>query len=209
MGKSKLYVEGKDDEHVIGHLLLRHRIDPVAIPEMTGSAGVDKLLEGMKTAIRVGRGTSVGLVLDANSSAATRWQSIRDRLGEVGVQIPLRLPSDGFVGESTTYRTRVGIWMMPDNVGPGSLEDFLLSLIAESDSLIDHATKATRAAREEYAALFSDSLASKATVHCWLAWQEEPGLRYGTAIKARYFRHDAAAAESFVAWFRRLYGINS
>ncbi len=45
----------------------------------------------------------------------------------------------------------------------------------------------------------------KAVLHAWLAWQNNPGRPYGTAIKSGYLRHDSAAARRFVAWFRQLF----
>ena len=47
----------------------------------------------------------------------------------------------------------------------------------------------------------------KAVLHTWLAWQKNPGLPYGSAIRARYFDRDSEVAERFVAWFRRVFQI--
>ncbi len=62
---------------------------------------------------------------------------------------------------------------------------------------------------KELNARFSNVDSNKAALHAWLAWQEEPGKPYGSAIRARYFRHDSPAARSFVIWFRRLFRIDS
>jgi hypothetical protein len=95
---------------------------------------------------------------------------------------------------------------MPDNVEDGKLEDFLIALISQNDLLIAHAKSATDEARTKGAG-FSDPDAIKAVIHAWLAWQQEPGLPYGTAIKAQYFAHDSPAAAPFVRWFKTLYQI--
>ena len=42
---------------------------------------------------------------------------------------------------------------------------------------------------------------------CWLAWQQEPGRPYGTAIKNHYFRPERPLGISFVAWVKLLCGI--
>ena len=109
-----------------------------------------------------------------------------------------------FVGESATYRARVGVWLMPDNEQDGALEHFLETLVAESDPLIEHARSATTQARE-LGARFGGNAHRKAVLHAWLAWQENPGLPYGSAIRARCFRHDSPVAGRFVAWFRRVF----
>ena len=47
----------------------------------------------------------------------------------------------------------------------------------------------------------------KAVLHSWLAWQREPGLPYGTALKARFFEADLAVAKESAKWFKAVYQI--
>ena len=60
--KPKLVVEGKDDEHVVGHLLLRHGLidetSPIDIVDAESDHGVLRLATEVKTSI----GRSVGSV---------------------------------------------------------------------------------------------------------------------------------------------------
>ena len=83
---------------------------------------------------------------------------------------------------------------------------FLETLVQEGDSLFDYARESTENARA-HGARYPEAVGEtmKAVLHTWLAWQEEPGLPYGTAIRARYFRHDSPVAECFVRWFRRVF----
>ncbi|WP_420441941.1 DUF3226 domain-containing protein [Candidatus Palauibacter sp.] len=60
---------------------------------------------------------------------------------------------------------------------------------------------------KELGAFFPDAKTSKAVLHAWLAWQQEPGRPYGLAIKSGYLRHDSVTAERFVAWFRQLFAL--
>jgi hypothetical protein len=179
---------------------------PGELPEIKNVGGVERLLAGVRTAVMTSTGRAVGFVLDANSPLAGRWQALRERLEQVGVSAPHAPPQGGFVGESTVYRSRVGAWLMPDNTQDGSLEDFLRTLVQTEDSLIDHAVAATRVAAE-LGASFPPQSRRKAQMHAWLAWQEQPGLPYGSAIKARYFGHDSEAACAFVAWFKKLFSV--
>ena len=87
-----------------------------------------------------------------------------------------------------------------------TLERFLEDLVREDDRLLPHAKAATRGAKD-LGARFPEVLLAKAELHAWLAWQEDPGLPYGSAIRSRYFSHDSQAAQSFVTWFCRLFGI--
>lgn len=211
--RSVLIVEGKDDEHAILHLLRRHDLGygqadpppPLPIPRAS-EGGKDNLLAVVSTFVRSSTGRSAGFVLDANSRPTDRWKSIASHLGEVGVDAPDRIPADGFVGQSHEYKTRVGVWLMPDNQQTGALENFLASLVGTGDRLLTHARDSTDRATK-LGAKFAPKDTPKAVVHAWLAWHEKPGLPYGTAVRAKYFRHDAPAATAFVAWFRRLYDV--
>ena len=217
--RSRLHVEGGDDMHAIRHLLVRHGIDydhdpwPTWFPSIDAVSGAkDAILnsETVETAVSLSAGRAVGFVLDADSSVEDRWRAVSNRLRQAGVAPTATIPAAGFVGESAEYRTRVGVWLMPDNQqegehGEGTLERFLETLVQEADPLLLHAREATRRAKADHGASYSDGDVRKAVLHAWLAWQQEPGLPYGTAIRARFFRHDAPVAESFVAWFRRLF----
>lgn len=213
--RSLLRVEGKNDEHVIRHLLLRHDIDcyreDVAVNiqsiyddgvEETG--GDKKLLKGMEAAVKSSTGRSVGFILDADEVAEDRWRAVRGRLDNVGLALPDEIPKEGFVGEADTFKARVGVWLMPDNRRSGALEEFLQDLVDSSDPLLPIARTSTDQARDR-GARFGNSDRLKAVLHAWLAWQENPGSPYGTAIKARYFSHASANALAFVEWFRRVF----
>ncbi len=212
--RSALHVEGDDDQHSIVHLLIRHGVDydtkpwPAAFPKVRPSGSVEKLLEAMETGIRLSGGKAIGFVLDADFSLVNRWQAVRGRLRAVDLDAPGHPPAGGFVGTSPTYNANVGVWLMPDNQQDGKLETFLQSLIREDDPLIGHAESAADQARV-LGAQFSQPDRIKAIIHGWLAWQEKPGMPYGTAICAKYFEHDSQVANAFVAWFKNLYGIST
>jgi len=100
---------------------------------------------------------------------------------------------------------RIGVWLMPGHQREGALEQFLEDLVAEDDLLLELAKSSTREARAK-GAMFSDADSAKAVLHTtWLAWQEKPGLLYGAAIKAQFFRHDSATAQAFVNWYKSLF----
>ena len=210
-----VHVEGSDDLHAIMHLLRHHGIEavqrnpkgnPPGVPTLEPKGGKNGVLDGMTAAVMAGTDKIVGFVLDADTPLASRWEAVRGRLREAGVDTPATPPTDGFIGESPKYRATVGVWLMPDNQQDGRLETFLQSLIDENDALINHAGQATCEAKR-LGAKFSTPDLDKATLHTWLAWQEEPGRPYGTAIRARYFGADSPAARQFVAWFKRLFAI--
>ena len=165
---------------------------------------MDGLLAGMEIAIKFGTGQAAGFVLDANASPNDRWRAIASRLVSVGLTPPADPPTAGYVDFCEEFQTRTGVWLMPNNGREGALEDFLIDLIHPTDPLLSHARSATDQA-QELGAAFPVKATRKAELRAWLAWCEEPGLPYGTAIKAGYFPHDSPDSEVFVTWFRELF----
>jgi hypothetical protein len=214
--RSKLHVEGIDDQHTVIHLLIRNGVQyhpdkfdlsPPELPQLEQLKGITTLIDGIIPAVKISTNRTIGFLLDADSPLLDRWRSVAEQLRQVGVEnLPAKPPEGGFIGTSPQYKANVGVWLMPDNVQDGKLEDFLRTLISERDTLIGHAETATDQAKALGAA-FTDADRIKAIIHAWLAWQDEPGRPYGLAMKAKYFRHDLPSALMFVKWFKVLYNL--
>lgn len=218
--RAELWVEGTDDAQALASLLRRHRIEirvkskASEVGEIKISGSIEKLLEGMKVQISQRRTQPIGFVVDVDidpekpeDSIRNRWNSIRNRLMDLGLDCPVAPDVEGTIVEGVVnlVPSKVGIWLMPNNANTGMLEDFLLELVKE-DGLLPHAQSATDEAMV-IGGRFPAIHRSKAIVHTWLAWQEKPGLPFGTAIKAEYFRHDTESALAFVDWFKRLFQV--
>ena len=212
MQRSTMHVEGIDDKNTLIHVLRRHHFDFhrrseadwLWLPEFLEAGGQDRLRENVPVILKTSGHLPIGIIVDADDSAVQRWESLKGAFREAAVQTPSSLPVDGFVGFSELYQRKVGCWVMPDNDSDGALEEFLRRLFDRRDALIGYARTATATAyRRE--ARFAPGHRSKAELHCWLAWQNTPGLPYGIAVKAEFFQTDTELAERFVAWFRRLY----
>jgi hypothetical protein len=198
MTRVRLVVEGPDDQHVIGHLLKTHGI---VVPEPTVAGGIDLLLSELPTYLKVNPDDAHAIVVDADLDAPATWAALRARLRESGYpDVPPAPSPDGLI-IPTAGRAPAGVWIMPDNRMPGTLEHFLQQLVPKEDAIW---SRAQRAVGEIKAPNRSSSWIAKAEIHTWLAWQEEPGVRMGSAISKRYFATDSALAERFVAWIRRL-----
>ena len=215
--RSNLYVEGTHDVHVVHHLLFRHGFDcPIVgdkrpqrsfaanVPEIMPAGDKDAVLAAIGTAARLSNDRSAGFVLDADENPGNRWLAVCDRLREFGLELPDEIPNEGFVADIADSQARVGVWLMPDNQRAGALEYFLQDLVEDSDPLLALAETCTSEANKS-GAEFPEVDRPKAVLHTWLAWQKEPGLPYGAAIKARFFRDDSPAALAFVEWYRRVF----
>jgi len=205
-GKRVLMVEGVDDEHVMKHLCGNRGVPQ--LDEVKQHGGVDKLLESLPVRLKAGQdGDIVGVVVDADVDATSRWQSLRNRLIQVGYEhVPRNPMSDGTILEPPDGKLlpRVGIWMMPDNRSEGILEDLLRFLVPDSSLLFEH-VKSSLTAIPETERRFGPLAEPKALIHTWLAWQEEPGRPLGTAITARYLDPEVSQVDVLVDWLKRLF----
>lgn len=200
----QLYVEGRDDLHAIAGLLARHGVhypDTSWCPRIVDSGGVDALLETIPVAMK-GSTACVGFVLDADASVDDRWGRVRGRCVSEGVDLEAQPSEDGTVIEVDGRRR--GFWLMPDNESPGELEDFLRFLVPSDDAIWRLAQEATNQAIEAGAPL-GEGQATKGSLHAWLAWQERPGMPFGTAFSAGVFGEDGAIVNRFVEWLKRLF----
>jgi hypothetical protein len=205
---NRLVVEGTDEKHAIIHLMGAHGVDwdtpDPAAPFVQDAGGLPKLLDLMALTVSTGAYARTGFVLDANENIKARWQSVRDRLKKANVELPGQPPREGAIVPGFLPESRVGVWLMPDNTAPGSLEQFLVGLIPGDDACWPHADESTRKA-QHLGAGFAENDYLKARLHNWLAWQDCPGLPFGSAINARFLQPDRPSDGVFVAWFRRLF----
>ena len=200
-----LLVEGPDDEHVIRHICGNRGIPN--LDDIKPHGGADELLRVISTSLALSeQGDTFGIIIDADTDLAARWQSIRDRIAASGYrEVPAEPGPEGTIipGSDEDRLPRLGIWLMPDNQTGGILEDFLQFLVPqEHRNLLEYANTSVANLPVR---LFTDNDTAKAVMHTWLAWQSEPGRPYGTAITARFLDPTVPEADVLVAWLKRLF----
>jgi hypothetical protein len=200
----RLLVEGADDKNTIIHLLKRHDFnwdeDRIFIQE---AGGITQLLDDLPVLLK-GPFDRIGIMADADESLPNSWARLRDRAARAELDIPKTPVDKGTILPGFRPGSQIGIWLMPDNSSPGSLENFLEKLVPEDDPTWPWADEAARVARRR-GARFKEIDHPKSRLHTWLAWQERPGIPFGIALQAQVFRHDTEDALRFVAWFKRLF----
>ena len=92
---------------------------------------------------------------------------------------------------------------MPDNSNEGMLEDFLLRGVPAVG--VEVAKGAIELAKIEQVTTFKDVHYSKAVIHTYLAWQDEPGRPLGLSITSKMLSAETPEAKRFVAWLRKLF----
>lgn len=205
-----LIVEGHDDKHsVIG--LMRSHVewpeDPPKWPvyvELGYSASEILKPALLTTHFKESGVIAVGIMLDADSNPAGRYQSLRGTCSKFFTDLPDTLPAGGLVAKNPGGM-RMGIWIMPDNSAEGCLETFLRYLVPDADEPIwKHAVDSARIAKER-GATCPDKDIPKSNLYTWLAWQNPPGQQPGMALTKHILNPKAAYAEPFVKWFRTLF----
>lgn len=198
----KLLVEGNDDLHVVWALCEKFKV-----PEnfdVIDCEGIDKLIEQIPVRFKQSDLNTLGIIIDADTNISTRWESLTELLSKQGFTVPVELPLSGLVLERDP-NMKVGIWIMPNNNLNGMLEDFLAFLVPSDDKLLPVVnTTLTEIERQDLNG-YSLIHKSKAKIHTWLSWQEDPGTPMGLAITKRYLTTDEEACISFIKWLKELY----
>ena len=195
-----LLVEGPDDERVVANLWGQHYNAGLNF-RISVKNGIDNLLQSIRVEIQSEGRIAVGILVDADDYPIRRWQAVADRLIKANI-IPPRNPTSS--GTTIEGNPRIGVWLMPDNISPGELEDFVEQMIPGNDPVwplskayIDNIPQGDR--------MFTDGKILRAKVHAWLATRKEPRLM-GAAIGANDLNINAPVASSFVNWLQQLFG---
>jgi len=210
-GPRYLIVEGNSDKQLILELCKKHGIPELSFDFPARGGGIQQLLESIPIRISEPGIEILGIIVDADTDVTARWQALRDRLQHAAIlqekvysSFPTGPPIDGWISNEA-HSPRVGVWLMPNNIVPGMLEDFARSMIAGDDLLLTKAIGTIEEIEQSGLRRHTGAERPKVVVHTWLAWQEESGRPLGQAVAHGYLRHDAPLALTFVAWLQRLF----
>ena len=199
-----LLVEGDNDCHVVMSLCAAHTVpETFGIYQCGSDKGVLKRLNAL--IIRPNPPQIIGVMLDADNPSITgRWDSIKSKLKHYNYSFPKNPDSDGTVIEGTLdEKPKLGFWLMPNNQDSGMLEDFCAEL-AEPLSLA-FARECVKQAESRDATTFKAVHRSKAIIHTYLAWHDEPGYPLGRSITTQVLRPHTDIAVKFTDWLTNLF----
>ncbi len=201
-GPRVLLVEGKNDCHVILSLCAKHKIE-----ETFGlhDCGSDSLILKKMSALIAGSVETeiIGIVIDAdNPNLNSKWESISNRLKKEEYTVP-ELPNKLGTIIKEVGKPTIGIWLMPNNDLDGMLEDFCYMLAPKEG--IEIATECVENAKKNKVTTFIDNHTSKAIIHTYLAWQDEPGMPLGQAITAKSLDGSKPIAIDFSKFLTNLF----
>lgn len=210
-------LEGIDDKLVLEHILFKkfksifinkellnliHKGEKYGIKFMI-EHGRDNLMRNIRARILSEVKVTKAIIYDANDTLEDSWKSLKNSLKDYDFSFPTKPAPDGTILISPEYGT-LGIWVMPNNSLKGYLEDFLISAIKSDDQLFPFAKKTVEQVKQ-MDQRFKDNDLSKAELYTWLAWQADPGKRFGTAVKAGFFDMENSQIQPFIQWLYRLF----
>lgn len=206
----KLLVEGINDLHVISNLCQVLNIpENFDIIDCNSCKGVFDQLETRLS--NPNNCKTIGLVLDADQNSPNdRLQALKNRLNGIPYIFPAQVPNGGLIVNppQDKHAPKMGLWVMPDNIRHGMLEDFVIELVPENDQLLPKAELVItdiEAITPLPEGRFKDVHRSKAKVHSYLAWKDEPGTPMGQAITKRILDPNSESALVFADWLKQLF----
>lgn len=206
----RLWVEGKNDQHVIWNLAERLQLKETFDVQVAGS--YSELLEVLPTELK---STNVlkrlRVIVDADEKQNAHWQAIRRILNNSGFynqDLPNSLPVNGLIcNPDDSDQLIVGVWIMPDNCQTGMLEDFIANMIPEQQGnpLLQKVDATLEELESNHLNAYKLGHHAKARIHTWLAWQDEPGMPIGSAITKRVLSTDSDLCRQFINWLTCLF----
>lgn len=163
--------------------------------------GKDALMTRLGAALKDPTCKVVIVICDADTKAAAfTWEKIRGELVKLASNaIAMELPSGG-VNLLTDDDKRVGVWVMPDNLSSGMIEDFFWAAIPESDRekpLAEAFVKGIENPKFK-------SKTSKAKLYAWLAVQKDPSANPWQALNWNQIKKKEGKIPDFLTWIEQL-----
>ncbi len=201
-GSCVLLTEGTNDCHVIAALCNSHNIQEGRFG-FYACGSDDKVLKKVNALLAAySPKKAIGIVLDADVDLSGRWKSIQAKLSNYGYDFTDTPEHEGSILTSEDMPT-LGIWIMPNNQDVGMLEDFCATLIDPEH--LNIAQQAVENIKNMDVSSFKPVHRTKADIHTYLAWQDEPGKPIGQSITSKVLNAEAETATVFVAWLNKLF----
>jgi hypothetical protein len=192
--KPKLLLgEGVDEVRFFKAFLDYLNVTDVQVEQYGGKTRLAAFLQTLTTPVPgFAALTSLTITRDADANAAGAFQSVSAALQAAGLPAP---PAHGLAAGANP---RVHVFVLPDGVNPGMLENVCLESVKSSPAFACVGSYFHCAFRT---AARQPNNSAKAFLHVWLASEVEPDKRLGEAAEAGYWPWHSpafAALEQFL-----------
>ncbi len=197
----QLLVEGNDDFHTIMALCQKFNIKENF--DIVDCKGIDTLFAELPVRLRQPEIDTLAIIVDADTEINNRWDTIKSIFFKSGIVIHDEINAGGLIVKSEDIT--IGVWIMPNNKLNGMLEDFISFLIPNEDELLPIAQQTLELIENSNLNKYISSHKSKALIHCWLAWQENPGTPMGQAITKKFLTTDEETCQKLIVWLQTVF----
>ena len=173
----QMLVEGRDEEEFFKALLRYLGIDDIEVRHYGGKNSFRRFLNGFVSTPDFDGVESMGIVRDADDSATSAFQSLKDSLTSVNLPVPDKemIP--------TTEFPKVTVFIMPGDAAGGALEDLCLRALWD-DPAMNCVSEYMKCIQEHSCQVPKNP--AKARMHAFLASRVDPELRLGEAAQRGY-----------------------
>jgi hypothetical protein len=197
-----ILVEGENDQHFLYNLCQKVNFNPVFKVEKVGS--LEKAIYRFATDLKGNRQQPLGLIVDADMNLEKRQS---ENIKEVGKYYTIQkkdFTKTGLIIQPALEQ-KFGVWIWPDNEKNGILEDLYLQLVQDGDLLLGEAKRVVGNLPNIEPIRFRPQHISKAIVHSWLAWQDNPGAPIGASLQRSNIDLSKPIIQNFKNWLKNLY----
>jgi hypothetical protein len=206
-----LLVEGNDDFHVLHTICKRFNISVRNFEHPSGGdfsiedcKGIENLFDQIPVLYKKSSEiTTIGIIIDADIHLQQRWDAVKTIAQKLGFTTPDEFPKHGLILKHGLLT--FGAWLMPNNDSNGMLEDFISFLVPAEDKLLPIAKQTIEDIEAQKLNGYLPIHRSKALIHTWLAWQENPGSPLGQGITKGYLTTDEENCLKLVKWLTDLF----
>ena len=190
-----LIVEGKEEVRFFEALLKHMNIDSVQVEETQGKPKLQSFIKTLPVVPNYETVESIAIICDADADPGSAFQSIIDALKKAGLNCP---DSHGAFSQD---HPKIGIFIMPDGLNPGMLEDLCLNALLHDPAM--------RCVEEYFNCIVKTGNSepkpiAKAKVYAWLASRANPVRRVGEAAEAGIWSWEHPAFKNLLAFLKKI-----
>lgn len=198
LNKTKLLIgEGVDEQRLFtAWLKVLDLSENIQVEYYEGKNNLSRYLKSLSIRPGYQRLESLGIFRDADTDAKSAFQSVQNAL------IKARLVCPEHSGLFVEGKPRVGVFILPDGIDNGMLEDVCLAAVKSSPEM---------ECVEQYFQCVTNTVPkkqpkniSKAKIHAWLSSQNEPDKRLAEAAEAGYWPWESPAFDLLKQFLREL-----
>ena len=173
---------------------------------------ISSSLDDLISQISLGLIKNLGIIIDADhnkdsSGIHKTKESLTIKLAPHGYT--LIETHEGFIAKNDDGLIDIGIWIMPNNINDGNIENWIEELVHDKELPLYEKAKAVVAElKDESLQKFRESRVKKAQLATWFAWQKSPGHGLDFFFNDPLIDINHTQYTNFCSWFKRTFELH-